>query len=120
MAIVSFHHITMTAALHGVNDSHATISVGKAFTERFWKLLLLGSIVFKQTQYREWHTERIQPYVDYIPITTSLDDLEDKLQYYANHYHVGRHGRATALQYLRPVDQQCYMYRLMIEYGRLF
>lgn len=96
----------------------------EAFTERFPKLLRSGSLVFKSTKYREWFSERLQPWVDYIPVNYSLSDLADKIQWAHSHPDlaeaIANHGRSVVERHIRPEDQQCYTYRLMLEYHSLF
>lgn len=95
-----------------------------AFTERFPKLLRSGSLVFKSTKYREWFSERIFPWIDYIPVKHDLSDLEEKVAWAHTHQaqaqRIAEHGRKTVERHIRPEDQQCYTYRLMLEYHALF
>lgn len=95
-----------------------------AFTERFPKLLRSGSLVFKSTKYREWFSERLEPWVDYIPVNYDLSDLKEKIEWAHTHQalaeSIAEHGRETVERHIRPEDQQCYTYRLLLEYHALF
>lgn len=95
-----------------------------AFTERFPKLLLSGSLVFKSTKFTEWFSERLEPFVDYIPVSYDQHDLESQVEYMHAHQSLAKsiaeHGKETAERHLRPQDQLCYTYRLMLEYHSLF
>jgi len=80
--------------------------------------------VFKSTKYEEWLSERVRPWADYIPVNYDLSDLEEKVEWAHDHASlsetIAEHGRETAERRLRPEDQQCYTYRLLLEYHSLF
>ncbi|KAL0062420.1 hypothetical protein AAF712_010699 [Marasmius tenuissimus] len=48
---------------------------GNAWSSRFKRLISSGSVVFKSTVYREWWSDRVQPWVHYVPIQVDLSDL---------------------------------------------
>jgi hypothetical protein len=101
-----------------------------AFSSRFPGLLRSGSLVFKSTRYREWFHGRLLPYIDYIPVNYDLTDLVDKVEWVHNNknntqqqYLVERilqHSRRRVEKLLRPIEMQCYMFRLLLEYQTLF
>lgn len=80
--------------------------------------------MLKSTQYREWLSERVQPWVDYIPVKYDLSDLATKVEWGYDHPHeaaaIVQHARSTVLRHLRTADARCYTYRLMLEYHALF
>jgi Glycosyl transferase family 90 len=85
--------------------------------------------VFKSTRYREWWHGRLLPYVDYIPVNYDLTDLVEKVQWMHNNENnqpqqlaerIVQHSRQRVEQLFRPLEMQCYMYRLMLEYQTLF
>ena len=95
-----------------------------AFTERFPKLLTSGTLVFKSTKYREWYSERIEPWVHYIPVKYDLSDLPEKVAWADTHPNlvegIVENSRRVVERHLRPEDQRCYTYRLLLEYNALF
>ena len=97
---------------------------GNSFTERFPALLESGSLVFKSTRYKEWYTERLVPYQDYIPVNYNQSDLIDKIGWAHQHPEfmakITKNARRTAHQNVRKEDMRCYVYRLMMEYQTLF
>lgn len=95
-----------------------------AFTSRFPGLLRSGTLVFKSSKYREWFSERIQPWIDYIPVNYNLSDLIDKVAWAESHpqqvEQIAEHSRQTVERLLSPNEMRCYTYRLMLEYQALF
>ena len=95
-----------------------------AFTSRFPRMLQSGSLIFKSTRYREWYSERLLPFVDYIPINYNLSDLPAKIAWVHQHPQIAKeimtHGKYMSKQYLSQREMQCYTYRLMLEYHTLF
>jgi len=48
---------------------------GNGFSERFYRLLRSNSLVLKQALYEEWHDDRLIPWVHYIPVSASFEEL---------------------------------------------
>jgi len=94
------------------------------FTSRFPGLLRSGSVAFKSTRFREWFHGILQPYQHYIPVNYNLTDLVEKVSWAHQHpeqaRQIAHESRQRVEQSLRPVDMQCYMYRLALEYQQLF
>lgn len=95
------------------------------FSVRFPPLLRSGSLIFKSTRYREWYSERLRSWKDYIPVNYDTSDLGDKLEWVSKQdpdviTRIVQHGKDTAQRHIRPEDMQCYMYRLILEYATLF
>jgi hypothetical protein len=82
--------------------------------------------VFKSTRYREWFHGRLLPYVDYIPVNYDLTDLVEKVEWVHNQpdthmaERILQHSQQQVEQHFRPVEKQCYMYRVLLEYQTLF
>jgi Glycosyl transferase family 90 len=100
-------------------------SLPQAFSVRFSALLRSGSLIFKATRYREWFSERIRSWKDYIPVNYDTSDLAHKLEWVSAQEpevitNIIRHGKATVERYIRPEDMQCYTYRMVLEYMTLF
>ncbi|KAF3491804.1 uncharacterized protein GIQ15_01321 [Arthroderma uncinatum] len=51
---------------------------GNAISGRYYKLLASKSAPLKQTLLREWHDERLMPWVHYIPVSQSMGELPEK------------------------------------------
>ncbi|KAG6918814.1 hypothetical protein DXG01_011566 [Tephrocybe rancida] len=108
---------------------------GNGWSSRFKRLITSNSLVFKSTIYPEWDpadrfTERIAPWVHYIPIQTDLSDLPDALSFFRGdpngqgaHDDLARKiaaaGRDWSLKFWRKEDLTAYMFRLFLEYARV-
>ena len=97
---------------------------GNSFTERFPSLLQSGSLVFKSTRYKEWYTDRLVPYEDYIPVNYDQSDLVDKVAWAHRNpdlvTQITKNAYKTIQEHVRTEDMRCYVYRLMLEYQTLF
>ena len=96
-----------------------------AFSVRFSALLRSGSLIFKTTRYREWFSERLRAWKDYIPVNYDTSDLPKKLKWASERdpesiINIIEHGKETVERHIRPEDMQCYTYRMMLEYATLF
>ena len=99
---------------------------GMGRTERYYRLLGSRSTVFKQTMYQEWHDDRIVPWVHFVPVSLSMGELPEILNFMArdekgqaiakNIADAGRKWQQTAL---READMDLAFLRLMLEYARL-
>ncbi|EOA83881.1 glycosyltransferase family 90 protein [Exserohilum turcica Et28A] len=58
---------------------------GNSFSGRFYTLLRSRSAVLKQTVLREWHDERLIPWVHFIPVSLSMDELPELMRYMTSH-----------------------------------
>ncbi|KAJ7457208.1 glycosyl transferase family 90-domain-containing protein [Mycena galericulata] len=103
---------------------------GNGWSSRFKRLMNSGSLIFKATGYPEWFTDRIAPWVHYVPIQTSYADLLDVLVFFrGDPAGAGAHdemaariaaaGREWSRRYWRKEDLVAYMYRLFLEYARV-
>ncbi|KAF4621568.1 hypothetical protein G7Y89_g14520 [Cudoniella acicularis] len=50
---------------------------GNGISGRYYKLLASHSAPLKQTLFREWHDERLVPWVHYIPVSQSLEEVPE-------------------------------------------
>jgi hypothetical protein len=97
---------------------------GNGRSGRFYRLLNSQSL--KQTALREWHGERLQPWLHYVPVSLGMEELPEAARYLADEED-GRQAAAMmaemgwqwSLRVLRLVDQAISLYRLMLELGRL-
>ncbi|PTB62029.1 glycosyltransferase family 90 protein [Trichoderma citrinoviride] len=99
---------------------------GNGISGRYYKLLASKSAPMKQTLLREWHDDRLVPWVHYIPVSQSLEELPE-LVFYLTSTEAGQkrareiaeQGRDWFFKALREEDMAVYMYRLLLELARL-
>ncbi|KAJ7620973.1 glycosyl transferase family 90-domain-containing protein [Roridomyces roridus] len=103
---------------------------GNGWSSRFKRLMNSGSVILKATGYPEWFTDRIAPWVHYVPIQNSYTDLLDVLVFFRGDpagqgahdemaERIARQGREWSRQYWRREDLVAYNYRLFLEYARV-
>lgn len=99
---------------------------GNGISGRYYKLLASNSLPLKQTILREWHDERLVPWVHYVPVSLSMEELPELVIYLTSTkkgQHMAREiaeqGREWFGKALRMEDQSIYVYRLMLEPERL-
>ncbi|KAJ6261438.1 Beta-1,2-xylosyltransferase [Drechslerella dactyloides] len=100
---------------------------GNGYSGRYYRLLHSNCLVFKQTMWQQWHDDRLMPWVHYIPVSMSMDELESMVNYFANDTKgqvygekIAEAGRTWAEKSLRPIDITIYTYRQLLEYANLF
>ncbi|KAF7377994.1 SPX domain-containing protein [Mycena sanguinolenta] len=96
---------------------------GNGWSSRFKRLMNSGSLIFKATTYPEWFTDRLAPWVHYVPIQNSYSDLLDGLVFFRAHdkaaERIAAAGREWSRRFWRKEDMVAYMYRLFLEYARV-
>lgn len=99
---------------------------GNSFSGRFYDLLGSHSDVLKQTLFREWHDERIFPWVHYVPVSLAMDELPELMRYFAltdkgsrMAEQIADNGRDWKAKALRKEDASIFLYRLLLEYARI-
>ncbi|KAF8547577.1 hypothetical protein OG21DRAFT_1501500 [Imleria badia] len=96
---------------------------GNGWSGRFKRLMTSNALIFKATIYPEWYTSRIAPWVHYVPIQMSYEDLYDAMLFFRVHDALGRRiaraGRAWSRRFWRKEDMSAYLYRLLLEYARV-
>ncbi|KAH6605504.1 hypothetical protein Trco_004657 [Trichoderma cornu-damae] len=99
---------------------------GNGISGRYYKLLASKSAPLKQTLLREWHDDRLVPWVHYIPVSQSLEELPELISHLTSTEAGQRHAREIAEQgrvwffkALREADMAVYIYRLLLELARL-
>ena len=101
---------------------------GKGASCRFYPLLGSNSVVFKQTVWTEWHSDRLRPWLHYIPIDVDLakGELPTALDWFLHTAEgpryaamVATESRAWSEQALRKVDVAIYYFRLLLELADL-
>ncbi|KAF4556178.1 Hypothetical protein D9617_1g080530 [Elsinoe fawcettii] len=98
---------------------------GNSFSGRFYRILASKSCVLKMTVFKEWHDERLVPWLHYVPISNSMDELPETMRYLALTddgdgiaHSIADAGRDAYLRTLRKEDIIIYLYRLFLEYAR--
>lgn len=98
---------------------------GHGFTERFYRLLASHSTVFKQTMFREWHDDRLIPWLHYVPVSLGAQELPETIRFFASERGEGmarkiaEAGREWVGTALRVEDLELAWFRIMLEYARL-
>ncbi|KYK56260.1 hypothetical protein DCS_08230 [Drechmeria coniospora] len=117
---------------------------GAGFSGRFRSFLQSHSLVYRAALFRTWYDERIFAWHDYVPVDVRLGrGFWATLRYLAGVSGIGAQpesgdqgasdkstgertarkiasqGRRSALAHLRKEDMQVYMFRLLLEWGRL-
>lgn len=99
---------------------------GNGISGRYYKLLASRSTPLKQTLLREWHDERLVPWVHYVPVSQSLEELPELVVYLTSTdrgrrtaREIAEQGREWYYQALREADLSVYVYRLVLELARL-
>lgn len=69
---------------------------GNGWSSRFKRLLSSNSLILKATIFPEWYTERIMPWVHYVPVQYTLSDIYDILAFF----------RGSPLSNLADIDDE--------------
>jgi len=100
---------------------------GNSMTSRFYRLLSQEAVVLKQTLFQEWHDDRLIPWAHYIPVTMSMDELPDLLDFLINDpegeqlsLKIAQTASTWSRQALREIDMSIYLYRLLLELAEIF
>ncbi|KAI2776243.1 glycosyltransferase family 90 protein [Daldinia loculata] len=97
---------------------------GAAFSGRFLPFLKSASLPYRAALFRTWWEERAHAWRHFVPLDVRLGDLWGAVSYLggpglADADEIAQAGRDWALQSLRKEDMQVYMFRLLLEWGRL-
>lgn len=112
-----------TAALH----SRLVFDLdGNGISGRFYRLLASHSLPLKQTLLREWHDERLVPWVHYVPISQGMEELPEVVRWLTSTERgqmrarqMAEAGRRWYYEAIRDVDKGVYLYRVILELGRI-
>jgi len=98
---------------------------------RFRELLATKSLVFKSTVFPEWYTDRIQPWLHYVPVKADYTDIYDLMAFFKGDIDgdgrdhdemaavLARAGHKWGLTFWRDEDMVAYIFRLILEYARV-
>jgi hypothetical protein len=99
---------------------------GNGISGRFYKLLASKSLVLKQTLLREWHDERLVPWLHYVPVSLEMGELPEVVQWFLGTRRgeqrareVAERGREWFGRAMREVDVKIYLWRLVLELARV-
>ncbi|TKX23671.1 hypothetical protein C1H76_4186 [Elsinoe australis] len=110
---------------------------GAGFSGRFLPFLQSRSLPFKAALFREWYDDRLQAWAHFVPLDLRGTGFWATLMYFAGwkgrvggeavevkgHENEGQGiaevGREWSRQVLRKEDMEIYMFRLLLEWGRL-
>jgi len=110
---------------------------GAGFSGRFLPFLQSGSLPFKAALFREWFDDRLAPWVHFVPLDARAHGLWATLMYFSGfegwikgkrvsvpaREKEGRQmalaGKEWANRVLRKEDMEVYMFRLLLEWGRV-
>ncbi|KAF1960644.1 hypothetical protein CC80DRAFT_464828 [Byssothecium circinans] len=106
------------------------------FSKRFLPFLQSNSVVFKTALFREWYEGRLTAWKHFVPVDLRLHDLFSSLAFFGGYSlqdggkrmmqpknkeaeAIARAGRVWTEKVLRKEDMEIYMFRLLLEWGRL-
>lgn len=99
---------------------------GNSFSARYRGLLLSTSLPIKSTIYAEWHDDRLQPWLHFVPMDNTLQDLYGILDYFSRDEKgdaaarmIADTGKSWGEMVLRREDMLLYVWRLLLEFARV-
>ncbi|KAF2216052.1 glycosyltransferase family 90 protein [Cercospora zeae-maydis SCOH1-5] len=99
---------------------------GNGHSARYYRFVQSRSLPLKQTIFREWHDDRLQPWLHYVPISLEMTELPEVVRYFVEEEEgralakeLALAGREWAQKSMRPEDQVVYLYRLLLELARV-
>ncbi len=109
---------------------------GAGFSSRFIPFLRSNSVVFKAGLVREWYEGRLTAWRHFVPVDLRLHDLFSSLAHFGGYgietrnrrmtegqtkdaESIARQGKVWTEKVLRKEDMEIYMFRLLLEWGRL-
>ncbi|GAA5975950.1 hypothetical protein JCM11641_002847 [Rhodosporidiobolus odoratus] len=118
----------------GLNDAYQYKYLmdvdGNGWSGRFHRLMSMKACVLKSTLFPEWYSDRIQPWLHYVPVKVDYSDLYDIMTFFRGtpdglgaHEElakkIGIAGKNWARDHWRKQDMAAYMFRLVLEWARL-
>jgi hypothetical protein len=98
---------------------------GNGISGRLYGLLRSTSAVMRQSIFREWHDERLVPWLHYIPLSMDMSELAEITRFLLEDDAgmnimklIADAGREWSKKVLRKEDMQIYMFRLLLEMAR--
>jgi hypothetical protein len=95
---------------------------GNAFSGRYHAFLQSNSLVCKVALFREWHDERIKPWVHYVPLSLKGDEVVETMRFFTSEDEgrveaprLAQQGKDWAQRTLRKDDMEVWFFRLLLE-----
>lgn len=100
---------------------------GNSFSARFRGFLRSSSLPLKAIIYAEWHDDRLAPWLHFVPLDNTFQDLYPALEFFADGdgpgdaaaRFIAEQGQRWADRVLRREDMRLYVWRLLLEWARL-
>lgn len=101
---------------------------GNSFSARFRGFLRSTSMPLKASIYTEWHDDRLVPWVHFVPLDNTFQDLYPALEFFADGpgkpgdaaaQFIAESGQEWAEKVLRREDMMLYVWRLLLEWARV-
>jgi hypothetical protein len=97
---------------------------GAAFSGRFLPFLKSASLPYRAALFRTWWEERVHPWRHFVPLDVRLTDLWRLVGYFGSvgdkeAERIAAEGSKWASEALRKEDMRVYMFRLLLEWGRI-
>lgn len=108
---------------------------GAGFSGRFLPFIRSNSLVFRAATFRQWFDERLFAFRHFVPVDARLSDVWGLTAFFGGissgidgkvrgaHQReaerIATEGREWAEQVLRKADMEVYMFRLLLEWGRV-
>ncbi|KAK6527516.1 F-actin-capping protein subunit beta [Orbilia ellipsospora] len=99
---------------------------GNGQSGRFYRLLRSQAVVFKLTAFKQWHDDRLFPWVHYVPVKLGMPDMVDILKWMSGtergwelSRRIAEEADWWARRALRLEDAEVYIYRMLLEYAEL-
>lgn len=99
---------------------------GNSFSGRYYRFLKSNSLVFMQAMFKEWHDDRLLPWVHFVPISNSMEELPEITRYLLDDEDGKKIAERMALESrewsrktLRKVDLSAAYLRVLLEYHRI-
>ncbi|KAI6494294.1 hypothetical protein MCOR11_005888 [Pyricularia oryzae] len=95
---------------------------GNSYSGRFYRLLASHSCPLKASIFREWHDDRLVPWLHYIPVGSPPDELPELVRFLTETgdgqkigHDIAEAGREWHGKSMTAMHQGLYIYRLMLE-----
>lgn len=99
---------------------------GNSFSARFRGLVSSTSLPLKATVYAEWHDDRLFPWLHFVPLDNTLQDLYGVLDFFTRDesgdsaaQFLAEQGTEWSARVLRREDMVLYTWRLLLEFARV-
>ncbi|KAE9368246.1 glycosyltransferase family 90 protein [Stipitochalara longipes BDJ] len=99
---------------------------GNSFSGRYYRFLKSRCLVFQQELFKEWHDDRLIPWLHFVPIGLSMEELPETTRYLLDDPEgkviaasIASDSHDWSRKVLREVDATAAYYRVFLEYARL-